>query len=392
MDSNSSNTFGSTHGSDPTGPHDSHLANRADPRIDSEHAGSFGNTSLGGLTGNATGGGLTSNTHSDHANSGQTGSSTGGSLTSNMHSDDTSGRLTGATHSHTHGSDPTGPHDSHLGNKADPRVDSDHIGSQGNVGTHSSHATQHATPSTIPTNPISGADQGIHSHQETDKTGVIGGHSDPFNTTQNTASESKSNTGIPSSGAGLTKQQGAANPTDEPTTGREKSAVKESKNEAEDFLKTKDPNDRSGEPMHMHTGAGDGSAVPKTQQERRESKVGNPGGQEHGRETVEGTGEQWVKTSGMAADGGDFDATKPGAGREADSMWTKAGKLMNHADMMVGLMEQKGIHKTEPGKPSEPVAETSAHGSHGSHDTAGKEKVPLTQKIKEKLHIGHKHE
>lgn len=33
---------------------------------------------------------------------------------------------------------------------------------------------------------------------------------------------------------------------------------------------------------------------------------------------AEGTGEKWVKTSGLAADGGDFDATKPGAGREAD--------------------------------------------------------------------------
>ena len=32
----------------------------------------------------------------------------------------------------------------------------------------------------------------------------------------------------------------------------------------------------------------------------------------------QGTGEQYVKTSGLAADGGDFDATKPGAGREAD--------------------------------------------------------------------------
>lgn len=32
----------------------------------------------------------------------------------------------------------------------------------------------------------------------------------------------------------------------------------------------------------------------------------------------EGTGEKYVKSSGLAADGGDFDATKPGAGREAD--------------------------------------------------------------------------
>lgn len=31
-----------------------------------------------------------------------------------------------------------------------------------------------------------------------------------------------------------------------------------------------------------------------------------------------GTGELYVRTTGLAADGGDFDATKPGAGREAD--------------------------------------------------------------------------
>lgn len=31
-----------------------------------------------------------------------------------------------------------------------------------------------------------------------------------------------------------------------------------------------------------------------------------------------GSGEQYVKSSGLQADGGDFDATKPGAGREAD--------------------------------------------------------------------------
>lgn len=32
----------------------------------------------------------------------------------------------------------------------------------------------------------------------------------------------------------------------------------------------------------------------------------------------EGTGEKYVRTSGLQADGGDFDATKPGAGKEAD--------------------------------------------------------------------------
>lgn len=32
----------------------------------------------------------------------------------------------------------------------------------------------------------------------------------------------------------------------------------------------------------------------------------------------EGTGEKYVRSSGMVADGGDFDAASPGAGKEAD--------------------------------------------------------------------------
>lgn len=38
----------------------------------------------------------------------------------------------------------------------------------------------------------------------------------------------------------------------------------------------------------------------------------------HGKSKGEGTGELYVKSSGLVADGGDFDATKPGAGKEAD--------------------------------------------------------------------------
>ncbi len=36
----------------------------------------------------------------------------------------------------------------------------------------------------------------------------------------------------------------------------------------------------------------------------------------------EGTGEQYVKSSGVKAEGGDFDASAPGAGREADRKMT----------------------------------------------------------------------
>jgi len=96
--------YGTTGHSDPTGPHDSHLGNKADPRVDSDRYGAAGNTSgTGGYgTGHGTTGGLT-------------GHSTTGGLGS-------TGR-----------SDPTGPHDSHLANKADPRVDSDRYGAAGNT-------------------------------------------------------------------------------------------------------------------------------------------------------------------------------------------------------------------------------------------------------------------
>ncbi|KAI2626684.1 hypothetical protein GGR54DRAFT_480704 [Hypoxylon sp. NC1633] len=92
----------------------------------------------------------------------------------------------------------------------------------------------------------------------------------------------------------------------------------------------------------------------------------------------EGTGEQYVKSSGLKADGGDFDATKPGAGREADR-----------------LMEAKGMH-TGPTKPDgDSSADTSGHDAgdkhhekHEKHEakTEDKEKKSIGQKIKDKLH------
>jgi len=89
---------------------------------------------------------------------------------------------------------------------------------------------------------------------------------------------------------------------------------------------------------------------------------------------AEGTGEQWVKTSGLAADGGDFDATKPGAGREADR-----------------LMDQKGIHveKKTPGGDADDSSKTSGKDSKASpaspSDTK-KDKPSLGDRIKAKLH------
>lgn len=130
----------------------------------------------------------------------------------------------------------------------------------------------------------------------------------------------------------------------------------------------------------MHGGS---EKIPNTQEERRESKVGMPGGQEHGAEP-KGTGEQHVKTTGLKTDGGDFDASKPGAGREADRTLPKAavtvGRVLSRADMMAGLLEEKGVHRDEKGNME--------GGSPASPGSPGK--VSKMEKLKEKLHIKHK--
>jgi len=81
----------------------------------------------------------------------------------------------------------------------------------------------------------------------------------------------------------------------------------------------------------------------------------------------EGTGEQYVKSSGLKADGGDFDATNPGAGKEADR-----------------LLEQKGVHHGPQEPKADPTAEVDSTGT--GTGTGDKEKKSLGTKIKEKLH------
>jgi hypothetical protein len=145
-----------THGSDPTGPHSSHLANKADPRVDSDQYGSAGNTAGAGghgagQYGSSTGTGLGNTAHSGTGLTGTTHSGTGlGSNTTSgtgLTGSGLSGTGSGITGSHAHGSDPTGPHSSHLANQADPRVDSDRYGSAGNTtgGLGSSTTGTHGT-------------------------------------------------------------------------------------------------------------------------------------------------------------------------------------------------------------------------------------------------------
>ncbi|TQV92320.1 hypothetical protein V2A60_007011 [Cordyceps javanica] len=82
-----------------------------------------------------------------------------------------------------------------------------------------------------------------------------------------------------------------------------------------------------------------------------------------------GTGEMYVKSSGLQADGGDFDATKPGAGREADR-----------------LMEEKGISTSSSGGKDKGSESADHHHKSSSSGSEGKEKHSIVDKIKEKLH------
>jgi len=84
----------------------------------------------------------------------------------------------------------------------------------------------------------------------------------------------------------------------------------------------------------------------------------------------EGTGEKYVKSSGVNADGGDFDAANPGAGKEADS-----------------LLEEKGVKREVPGaKGSDESVKSESQGEEAGNG-GGKEKKSIKEKIKEKLHI-----
>jgi len=114
------NTTGSTN----AGPHSSNIANTLDPRIDSDRGGS---RNVGGASGTSSTGAYSGTQTGNHI--GHTGDRGGISNSTNA-----------------------GPHDSNLGNKLDPRVDSDldgrgnrhgatNGGNRGILGASGSHAT-----------------------------------------------------------------------------------------------------------------------------------------------------------------------------------------------------------------------------------------------------------
>ncbi|KAI4241592.1 MAG: hypothetical protein LQ352_007411 [Teloschistes flavicans] len=138
--SHNTSTTGTGYGSSNTGPHSSSLANKADPRVDSDLDGRRGvetSNKTGGYGSGTTGSGLTgSNTTGTGYGSSQYGSTAGGL----------------GSHSTT-----AGPHSSNLANKADPRVDSDLDGRSG-MGSTNTTGTSGTTGSGL------GSSTGHHGH------------------------------------------------------------------------------------------------------------------------------------------------------------------------------------------------------------------------------------
>ena len=140
----------------------------------------------------------------------------------------------------------------------------------------------------------------------------------------------------------------------------------------------KDPNDRSGEPLRKQDEA---------RNSNNSSGSGADGNGPQSGSNGEGTGQKWVKSTGMSADGGNFDATMPGAGKEANRKFLhyyNNGPIDEVADNpRLGLLEEKGIHRGRDnrGPPAESMKED-----------GGPEKTSVGTKLKEKLHIGYKEE
>jgi hypothetical protein len=102
----------------------------------------------------------------------------------------------------------------------------------------------------------------------------------------------------------IQKQQGADRPCENPSGG-EGDVIRDSKQEAENAQKvdTSSPDSRTFAEAHGDSG---NKALESADDGLQKSSLDN------------GTGENYIKSKGTKADGGDFDAAKPGAGREAN--------------------------------------------------------------------------
>lgn len=130
-------------------------------------------------------------------------------------------------------------------------------------------------------------------------------------------------------------QQDVRDPSD-PQTDPKEAQIKSNVDDTGDGLDKGDnpakldgPGPRPIAEVAKEYGGDAGNAKPQGSERREGAKDDDEGDGPQKTSSGEGSGEQYVKSSGLKADGGDFDATKPGAGREADRKLPP--KLNHHA-------------------------------------------------------------
>ena len=162
----------------------------------------------------------------------------------------------------------------------------------------------------------------IRPEHETDKTGVTSanqpsnkfGDEKPSNANDSSSPGPEPSVGAdPASGAQDTqKHQAADRPEDEPSSD-EHGRIQEPKKEAEDA-------------QNVETSGPGPKPLSETHKAGGEAQSSSSGGDDDGPQKEshgEGTGEKYIKSSGMKANGGDFDASAAGAGKEADRSYKK---------------------------------------------------------------------
>ncbi len=302
----SSNTYGSSNVE-----HDSQVANKLDPRVDSDrtmgHHGASNSSATGGsLVEGATG-------HGHHQTHGTGLDSVGGQRDESAHHTvhDTSltgssgpGLIGGQKNTHKHDTASTGTSGLTGGLTAgqDHRRPNEPV--SGNTGGHGSASTDSASRGGMGnTGQMEDYGAGQAHGRANEPSDILGGSLGGGSYSKHAPNTEAQHSSVGSHG----KHQGADAPLSGPDSRHESHAIRDTKDEAE--RKLNPGNDGLNHPSDKGRQGSLTGHLP-----------GVPGGEglqriSHG----EGTGSQYVKSTGLAAEGGDFDASRPGAGMDADS-------------------------------------------------------------------------
>lgn len=248
---------------------------------------------------------------------------TGSGLTGSRN---TGSGLTGTGSGLAGGSSNAGPHDSNAANKLDPRVDSDRDGRSGVSGSNTQSQSGIGETLSKTAAAVTGDSVGGASAQHDNRGTTSGNNNNLGEYSMKDATEhatSQHQVGQPgiadAEHRGDThKHQGANDPLDQPGH-RDTHAIRDTKNQAERRL------DPSTDAPGSHGPESSTGPVGQNPDSVRHGSLtghlpGAPGGQGLQKtSTGEGTGKEYVKSTGLRAEGGDFDASRPGAGKEADS-------------------------------------------------------------------------